>query len=83
MRFTADRVSLDDETYTYTLHPSNNTKAMDIVELTGLDKGQTRLFCIYAIEGDTLKICGGKGSRPIEFKFSQGVKLLVLKREKH
>jgi uncharacterized protein (TIGR03067 family) len=84
MRFTADRISLNNETFTYTLYPSKNPKALDFVELTGPDKGKTRVFCIYALEGDTLKICGSKERRPLEFKFNQDdIKLFVLKREKH
>jgi uncharacterized protein (TIGR03067 family) len=71
------------EEATIKLDPSKKPKAIDFTPQTGPDKGKT-LLGIYAIDGDTLKICGAKvgGDRPTEFKESKDVSLIVLKREK-
>jgi uncharacterized protein (TIGR03067 family) len=70
---------------TYKLDPSKKPKAIDYTLDYGPDKGKPHKG-IYALEGDTLKICGsdpGK-SRPTEFatKTDSGQRLIVLTREK-
>jgi uncharacterized protein (TIGR03067 family) len=71
------------EEATVKLDPSKNPKALDMSPLTGPGKGQT-LLAIYAIEGDTLKICGARAGRdrPTEFKGGKDVILMVLTRAK-
>jgi uncharacterized protein (TIGR03067 family) len=68
----------------YKLDPSKNPKEIDITETKG---GQDHVHKgIYALDGDTLKICwtGDMGVRPSEFKTAPGTdhRMLVLKRDK-
>jgi len=66
---------------TIKLDPSKKPKVMDITHLTD----SVTLLGIYSIDGDTLKICGPRvkdGDRPTEFKASEDVDLIVLKRTK-
>jgi len=71
------------EDATFKLDPSKKPKATDFMPFADPGKGN-RLQAIYSIEGDTLKICGGKDGniRPKEFKAGEGVVLMVLTREK-
>jgi uncharacterized protein (TIGR03067 family) len=69
-------------TGTYRLDPTRNPPAMDIVDCFG--KGKT-VQCIYAVEGDTLKLCVGNkkgGDRPNAFAAKAGTERAsyVLKR---
>lgn len=70
---------------TYKLDPSKKPKAIDYTPNFGPDKGKLHEG-IYALEGETLKICRSDPSkpRPTEFatKVDSGQMLLVLKREK-
>ena len=65
---------------TISVDPSKKPKEIDTV--TTADKKKS--LAIYELNGDTLKICGGKGERPKEFKADKGSNcaLYVYKREK-
>ncbi len=68
----------------YILDPSKNPKTIDITYLDGELKGESSQG-IYALDGDTLKICMHRGTnRPTEFETKPDSQrhLLVLKREK-
>jgi uncharacterized protein (TIGR03067 family) len=71
------------EEATIKLDPSKKPKAIDFTPQTGPDKAKN-LLGIYAIDGDTLRICAtiDGGDRPTEFKASKEASLIVLKREK-
>jgi uncharacterized protein (TIGR03067 family) len=78
----------DDRTSTFFLDPTKKPKAMDLRPEDGPAKGKRLPVAIYAIEGDTLKLCLDKedkgGGRPKEFKTraGDGLALLVFKRVK-
>jgi uncharacterized protein (TIGR03067 family) len=71
------------EQVTIKLDPSKKPKTIDMMLLTGADKGKT-LLGIYAIEEDTLKICVAQPGRDraTEFKAGKDIVLIALKREK-
>src|SRR5262245_30126494 len=66
----------------YKLDPSKKLKELDLTYTEGRRKGKTDP-AIYALEGDTLRICIGK-DRPTEFvtKDESARYLLILKKEK-
>jgi uncharacterized protein (TIGR03067 family) len=70
---------------TYTLDPSKDPKAIDLVIDFGAHKGMT-FPGIYLLEGDTLKVCRAEPGkdRPTEFatKADSGLMSFVLQREK-
>lgn len=82
-----NRISADDECFSYKLDPSANPKLIDMTRLSGGDKGQV-LEGIYQLRGDALTIClfGGAGarSRPTEFASNpgSGCALFTLERQK-
>jgi RNA polymerase sigma factor (sigma-70 family) len=63
--------------WTFQLDPKAKPKAID------LQSGDHRAAGIYALEGETLKLCGAEagGKRPTEFKGGPGLLFLTLKRE--
>jgi uncharacterized protein (TIGR03067 family) len=71
------------EQATIKIDPFKKPKMIDLMVLTGPDKGKT-VQGIYMIEGDTLTICGGQvgRERPTEFKGGAEVNLMVFKRDK-
>lgn len=74
-----------DDTGTVTIDAGKEPKAMDVKGVEGPNKGKT-FPSIYALDGDSLKICydlSGK-ARPTEFKSAPGSKLFlaVYKRSK-
>ena len=68
---------------TIKIDPSKKPKAIDLMLLTGPDKGKT-VQGIYTIDGDTLTICGAQAGRerPTEFKGGKDVNLMVFKRDR-
>jgi uncharacterized protein (TIGR03067 family) len=74
-----------DHEASYTIDPSKKPATLDLVPADGTEKGKT-LRCIYAVEGDELKLCSAPpdGDRPKEFTAAKGSQsvLLVLKRDK-
>jgi uncharacterized protein (TIGR03067 family) len=63
----------------YTLDPTTTPKHLDMTPISGPNKGRT-IQTIYAIEGDTLTICGGSNStvpRPTEFASKEGSYLVL------
>lgn len=73
-----------EEEATYKLDPAQKPKTMDLTFKAG-DKTET-VKLIYDLNGDDLKLCGGKAGkdRPKEFasKGGSGLNLIVFKREK-
>ena len=73
----------------YKLHPGKQPKEIDLSPFKGLKKGRVNPG-IYALEGDTLRICApdsnakGRPERPKEFatKAESDLILMVLRREK-
>jgi uncharacterized protein (TIGR03067 family) len=70
---------------TYKVDPSKKLKALDLIILSGKDKGKNQ-YCLYELTGDTLKLClaqPGK-DRPAEFstKNGTGFEIFVMKRVK-
>jgi uncharacterized protein (TIGR03067 family) len=80
-KITIKFVELDlEKSLSFTIDPSKKPKEIDI-----MSKDETRVG-IYALDGDTLKICTSKdkGDRPKEFATTadNGFALIILKREK-
>jgi uncharacterized protein (TIGR03067 family) len=71
------------EEATLKLDASKKPKTIDIMPLTGSDKGKT-IRGIYSLEGDTLKVCANHNgdARPTEFKGGKDIVLFTMKREK-
>jgi RNA polymerase sigma factor (sigma-70 family) len=83
-RMTVEKAGKEAQEATFTLDPFASPKAIDGTPLNGPNKGAT-FPGIYALEGDTLKLCLAlEERRPTEFAAQPGRKmtLLVLKREK-
>jgi len=76
--FTDDKMSIkfgdeEDKPATYKLDPSKKPKEIDAT------RGDKTLKGIYALEGDTLKICfSEKGERPKEFKADADTRAAVM-----
>ena len=72
-----------DEVAAFTLAPSKTPKTINFTVAEGTDKG-TKLAAIYALDGDSLKLCisapGEK--RPTEFRGGKTAQLLEFKGEK-
>lgn len=68
--------------FTYKLDPTTKPAGIDVTAAEGKFKGETDKG-VYSLDGDTLKICIGKGDRrPKELKAGAREALYVLKREK-
>jgi RNA polymerase sigma factor (sigma-70 family) len=69
----------------YTIHPATEPKAMDILAQDGPNAGQAAR-AIYALEGDTLKLCYGPAGKERPGKFvsevGSGLTYVVWKRVK-
>lgn len=86
--FTGETMSIEyhdghTQTSQYKLNPSKTPKTIDFIHREGGEKGHT-VVGIYALEGDTLKICWAGSrtvGRPTEFKDIPGADLIELKRE--
>jgi uncharacterized protein (TIGR03067 family) len=64
----------------YTLDPSSTPKQMDwITEQDGRRSVSAR---IYELEGDTLRMCYGRGARPAGFKPAEDVTIVTFRRVK-
>ena len=64
----------------YTLDPSRTPRQMDwITEQDGRRSVSAR---IYELEGDTLRMCYGRGARPAEFKPAEDVTIVTFRRVK-
>jgi uncharacterized protein (TIGR03067 family) len=68
---------------TFTLDSSKKPKTLDMTIANGPEKGE-KLLAIYALEGDSLRICAAipGGERPTEFRAGKEVELIELTREK-
>ena len=68
---------------TYTVDPDKNPRRMDILPTSGPDKGKVRR-AIYALQGNTLRICGAEAGkdRPTGFKTEDeaGASLIIYRR---
>ncbi len=73
------------ETGTFTVDPAQKPPTIDVTPADGPNKGKTRRG-IYAVEGDTLKVCFNPigAERPSAFASERGSKtvLLAFRREK-
>jgi uncharacterized protein (TIGR03067 family) len=80
---TADKITMRTQdrtqTGTYKLDPTKTPGEIDLIPLEGPEKGLT-MPGIYAIEGDTLKICftGPQQVRPKEFKTIEDMPILMM-----
>ncbi len=76
---------MDQRSYSFTLDPAKKPPTIDVVRLDGRTKGKAGLG-IYALDGDTLRICmdnlGKKRPEGFATGTNKGVSLMTLKREK-
>jgi uncharacterized protein (TIGR03067 family) len=91
------KLSVDGDNYTFTVEgmseekgtfkvdPGQKPKALDVLIMTGEDKGKTQLG-VYDIDGDTLKLCfvppGAERPKALAAKEGSMSSLFVFKRQK-